>query len=365
MSTTKLQELRKRSGISQTDLARQIGVDASLLSRWESGEREPSFSQQMELARLLGVTVDYLVNGQLRVDFKFRSRNVTKGPEKKAIDQALTDAEQQIYFIDEVWERVGKTMKPFLLNVDVSGQQWEAAAEQIRDLLRLNQRVTYEELKQALTDRGVLVFAWHLPKDLSGLSYRGNFAVIFINKEDGEERKLFTLTHEAIHLICHLRFGKEEAQESIVSIASSRDPQEKEANRLAAELLMPSVAMREIVSEFGERLKRTVFLDGIARSFNVSREAMFYRLVDFGVFSWNEKSRYFSKAKEEEMRYPARVTEIAEQVAPDFQKLALSLYSAEEISAGKLAEWFACSRLEVDKYLSVSDRPQVESGLLQ
>lgn len=365
MSMTKLQELRKRRGISQSDLAQQIGVDASLISRWESGEREPSFSQQMELARLLGVTVDYIVNGQLRVDFKFRSRNVTRGPEKHAINQALTDAEQQIYFVDEVWQRVDKSLKPFLLNVDVSGQQWEAAAEQIRDLLRLNQRVTYEELKQALTDRGVLVFAWHLPNELSGLSYRGNFAVIFINVDDGEERKLFTLTHEAIHLICHLRSGKEETQETIVSIASSRDPKEKESNRLAAELLMPSAAMREIVNEFGDRLKRTVFLDSVARYFNVSREAMFYRLTDFGVFNWNEKSRYFSKAKTEDMSYPARVTEIAEQVPPDFQKLALSLYSDEEISTGKLAEWFACSRRKIDEYLSVSERLKAESGLLQ
>lgn len=365
MFTAKLQELRKRARSSQGELAKQLGVDASLVSRWENGERDPSFNQKMELARLLGVTVDYLVNGKLQVDFKFRSRSTLKPTEKQTIDQALTDAEQQIYFIDEVWQRLDKPLKPFLLNVDVSGQQWKEAANQIRDLLKLNQCLTYEELKQALTDLGVFVFSWYLPGDLSGLCYRGNFAVVFINADHSEERRLFTLAHEAIHVICHLRGGKEKNQETMISIASSHDPQEKEANRLAAELLMPTTIVEEIVNEYGNRLKQPVFLDSMARFFNVSREAMFYRLADFKVFSWNEKNRYFRAAKPEKKSYPARVMKIAEQVAPDFLKMALSLYSAEEVSAGKLAEWFACSRRKIDEYLSASEDLEAESGLLQ
>jgi transcriptional regulator with XRE-family HTH domain len=97
MLTAKLQEIRKRVGLSQSQLAAQMGVDTSLISRWEKGEREPSFSQQMDLARLLGVSVDYLVNGKLEVDFLLRAK-VSKADEKKPILQALTDAEQQINY---------------------------------------------------------------------------------------------------------------------------------------------------------------------------------------------------------------------------------------------------------------------------
>jgi transcriptional regulator with XRE-family HTH domain len=33
--------LRQRAGISQTDLARALGVDRATVSRWESGDRQP------------------------------------------------------------------------------------------------------------------------------------------------------------------------------------------------------------------------------------------------------------------------------------------------------------------------------------
>jgi transcriptional regulator with XRE-family HTH domain len=33
--------MRERAGITQTDLARVLGVDRATVSRWESGDRQP------------------------------------------------------------------------------------------------------------------------------------------------------------------------------------------------------------------------------------------------------------------------------------------------------------------------------------
>lgn len=368
MAANKLQELRRRSGLSQGELARQMGVDASLLSRWESGDREPSFDQELMLARLLGVTLDYLQHGSLQVEFKFRAHASLSAEEQRAINRALNDITQQLYFLDTAWRIANRPPKPFLLNVDLTAQQLTEAADQIRDLLRLNRRVTFGELKEALTERNVHVFAWYLPAQLSGVSYRGNFAAIFINENHPPGRRLFTLAHETAHLLCHLRAcppGNEESP-ARVSISSNRTPEEKEADRLAAELLMPEVVVRKIAQEHGDALRHKVVLDSVARFFNVSREALFYRLVELKlIFGWEDKKDYFSKFMPDELDSPVRVIDIARQVAPEFLKVALALYGAEEIPSGKLKEWFACSRHKVEEYLNQSEQLVKESGLLQ
>jgi Zn-dependent peptidase ImmA (M78 family) len=100
---------------------------------------------------------------------------------------------------------------------------------------------------------------------------------------------------------------------------------EKEANALAAELLMPATEIQQLVGKFNGELKQPVLLDSLARFFNVSREALFYRLVEIGTFNWNEKAKYFKKSDAKEAAPSVRVDRIAEQVAPDFLKMGLLL----------------------------------------
>lgn len=45
----KLEELRKQKGLSQSQLARQIGVDRAAVGRWECGYRLPSRSSLLKL----------------------------------------------------------------------------------------------------------------------------------------------------------------------------------------------------------------------------------------------------------------------------------------------------------------------------
>lgn len=49
----RIRQLRQQSGLKQRDVARRIGVDVPMLSRYEHGERRPKREQVMKLARLL------------------------------------------------------------------------------------------------------------------------------------------------------------------------------------------------------------------------------------------------------------------------------------------------------------------------
>ncbi len=57
----KLMELRRRSGMSQEQLADRLGVTRQSVSKWESGTAMPELVKLISLSELFDVSVDYLV----------------------------------------------------------------------------------------------------------------------------------------------------------------------------------------------------------------------------------------------------------------------------------------------------------------
>lgn len=59
----RIQTLRKSKGISQEDLADQIGVSRQAISKWESGQSTPELDKILLLSEFFEVTTDYLLKG--------------------------------------------------------------------------------------------------------------------------------------------------------------------------------------------------------------------------------------------------------------------------------------------------------------
>lgn len=55
-----LRELRKKRGLSQVVCAGLLGKHVNVYALWENGEREPKFSDAIEIAKFFGVSLDYL-----------------------------------------------------------------------------------------------------------------------------------------------------------------------------------------------------------------------------------------------------------------------------------------------------------------
>ncbi|MEG0240454.1 MAG: helix-turn-helix transcriptional regulator, partial [Anaerorhabdus sp.] len=54
----RLVELRKQRGLSQEDLAQELGISRQAVSKWERAESSPDTDNLILLARLYGVSLD-------------------------------------------------------------------------------------------------------------------------------------------------------------------------------------------------------------------------------------------------------------------------------------------------------------------
>jgi len=57
----RLRELRRRSGLTQNEIAAKLNVSGQTILNWENGIYEPKINQLIELANLFNVSIDYLV----------------------------------------------------------------------------------------------------------------------------------------------------------------------------------------------------------------------------------------------------------------------------------------------------------------
>ena len=56
-----LRDLRNEKNLSQKQLAKRVGVNASTIALYETGDRLPSLQRLIDLSRALGVTTDFLL----------------------------------------------------------------------------------------------------------------------------------------------------------------------------------------------------------------------------------------------------------------------------------------------------------------
>lgn len=60
----KLQELRKRKGLTQEELAEQLYVSRTAISKWESGRGLPNIESLKEISKFFSISLDALLSGE-------------------------------------------------------------------------------------------------------------------------------------------------------------------------------------------------------------------------------------------------------------------------------------------------------------
>lgn len=89
----KIEELRKKMGLSQEDLAKKLNMTQQRISAYEKGKREPDLETLKLFADFFNVSTDYLLGKtdirNIEEDFKFAYHKETEGLSEDEIKEAL------------------------------------------------------------------------------------------------------------------------------------------------------------------------------------------------------------------------------------------------------------------------------------
>lgn len=262
----RLQQARRRRGLTRRDLALETGISERTLAYHEAGERSPTREQRRALAKALDFLADFFMRDDpdlLPVDgVSFRSMSrMTAGQRKRALAGAEMALELSAW-LDEQFE----LPRPDLPDLRYQNNP-EAAAAALRSYWCLGDR-PIRNMVHLLEKRGVRVFS--LSEDCESIDafsfWKGARPYVFLNTMKSGERGRFDAAHELGHLVMHSH-GSPNGREA-----------ESEADSFAACFLMP----RSNVAANQPALKS---LDGLIRAkkrWGVSVLALARRLHEIG-----------------------------------------------------------------------------------
>lgn len=132
------------------------------------------------------------------------------------------------------------------------------------------------EIAKAL---GLDVVLATLPMNISGLIQpRGDGGyIIKVNRFESKERQRFTIAHEIAHFLIHKDQIKTGVVDSVLYRSKLSSRTEAEANRLAADIVMPSDVVYQEITRLGKNLEEDDIAD-LAAKFAVSKQAMAIRV---------------------------------------------------------------------------------------
>ncbi len=101
-TANRLCELRKKHNLSQEELADKLGVSRQAVSKWERSESSPDTDNLIQLAKLYGISLDELLNGDDAIDIieeklqKQKQTVIEKQQKLKLIERKINNRLRQI-----------------------------------------------------------------------------------------------------------------------------------------------------------------------------------------------------------------------------------------------------------------------------
>lgn len=311
---------RERAGLSEEALAKKMSVKPERLRGWQTGDLPMTFGQVKKLAAKTHTPLGYLFATRVPektvpiADFRtFGDHDPAKEkPSGAMITTIYMMQRRQNWYRDYLME-AGAAPVALVGRCDQKHGISEAAAA-IRQAYRtdegtgLSERYpskeeALKELFAATEDIGILTIRngivgnnTHRPLDVR--EFRGfalcdrHAPLIFINGKDARAAQIFTLAHELAHLCI------EESGVSNLDAATLDDANDTEqfCNKVAAELLLPRASF---LRRWNKEAELEHQIKHLAKSFNVSAQAVARRALDNGLISEN---RYWKFRKEEAQR---------------------------------------------------------------
>lgn len=149
-----------------------------------------------------------------------------------------------------------------------------------RQLVEAAQAQLPVKLSEIAAKLGINLIASTLPSGISGeLRPENGQFIVKVNRHDSKGRQRFTVAHEIAHFLLHRDQIGGGIADDVLYRSGLSDHREAEANKLAAEILMPRYQIKAKQKEFeANGITQEDMVTAMALAFGVSEPAMRIRL---------------------------------------------------------------------------------------
>jgi len=350
----RLKLARKKAGLSLQGLSERTApsVSAQAISKYEAGRMMPSSAVLVGLGKALGVSLDFLMGGQVEalVGIEFRKHSATSARDRAQAEAIVIEKVEDYLAIEDILE-----IEPAR---DLFGDVRCAALDRIEDVEGCARRLRelwllgldpIPSMTSLLEDKGVKVVEADLPDRFDGLacavkrtSGRPNADIVVVSTRTNVERKRFNLAHELAHRV-------------ILGVADPALNLEKAMHRFGAAFLAPADHLR---GEVGANRRNVTYheLIRLKRLYGMSAAAMLIRLRDVGLipaavvdYAFRTYARGWRTAEPEPIR-PEEGLGALEQPAR-FESLVYRALAEQLISPVRAAQLLKCSLSTVERQI--------------
>ena len=347
---------RERSGYTLQEVAKSLNRDVATISNWESGAAAPTYVQLEKLADKYKRPIAMFFFPEPPHETDFVGQLALRSSEIEQLDPGIRILLRQAR---------ARQLSLMELNMDANpaetkifrdlhpqlGDSPTELAQQARAHLGISveTQAGWNSAKEALgnwleqvEERGIFVFKDAFRDDLvDGFCLvHEQFPVIYLNNSRSSVRQIFSLFHELAHLL----LGESGITRGINPVGEQI---EVFCNQFAAEFLVPSGNLETVLDY---PVYNDAAIEELANYYKVSRPVILLKLVDRGIFTFED---YWQKTEQWNEEYESRLERGVGAESPGggnyyntravylgyrFMELAFSKYYQGQCSMEELAE---------------------------
>jgi len=357
-----LKNERKLLGLTLKEVSEKIGFKHyQTLSNIESGKRGIKAWELSKLANIYNRDIDFFLKPkEEKKEAKVLWRNPYENVKKKKIERIFLNYCKKYKNLLNLLGESEQENREFILHINKNDLLNQNSFEYVTNLashysnlLQLGSRPASSLVKILEEKIGVKIIHLELDPGISGGSTIGDFGMaILINANDAPWRRNYDLAHEFFHLITWDIFSPEEIDKKD---KYGKNRVEQLANVFASAFLLTEY---ELKNEFRKRVKNNYItylnLIDIAREFDVSIEALLWRLVNLNLLKKEQVINELEKRiiKDFDKLYKHRDWKGEKPYLSErYISLAIKAFQMGKISKARFAEYVGKKYSEVSSFL--------------
>lgn len=351
----RLQEARKATGMTQLDVATQLGVARTTVVAIEKGERRITPHELVQIASLYRRSVSDLVSKRVVAESLVPQFRASQKVIDLSYDQAAAELQSRAEDYVELERILGNPLvRSFPPEYDTSGAAPEQAAEDVataeRNRLGLGDGPIGNLRDRLENDVGIRIFYFPMESKIAGLFGYSDIlgACIAVNANHPRDRRNWTLAHEYGHFL----MTRYKVEVTVLTTNKKASAKERLADRFAKYFLMPASGLNRRFTELHRAGGKGITLADVcnlANLYQVSVQALVLRLEDLSrlpIGTWDRLTAEGFKVQRAQKLLGIKANPpLNELMPPRYVSLAVEAFRKGHLSEGQLARFLRTDRV--------------------